>query len=466
MFIETMFRFIFKKKIWILGFFFFQYFTLLAQENVFLQLKLACADHQLHFPNLTTKIYISRFYQPIWFNNDLNLRLLKDAIQLLDSAPKYGLNTMDFHGAHISIEKFSFQSNIYSGNHPLQDVLLTDAILTFIAQLHYGKVNPKYPLNLIDQEKFMGLKIDSVLLSAITNPIFSSFIVNIQPKYKAYHDLQKYTANLITAIRENSEPINQENLKLLAINLERWRWLNNMAQPYAIINIPAFILSYFHQNTIDEFKVIVGKTATKTPVLTSKIRFFTTAPNWVVPKSIIKNEIIPKSLHNNTYFYKHQLSLYDKKGHFLSPNWFNLSKAKANLADYSVVQSRGFANALGQIKFNFDNSFSVYLHDTPNKELFNQTNRALSHGCIRVENPAKLVAIILEEDNKLAILPDVLAAMKRYQRKTVYLHQPINIAVVYFTVTVIDGILIPYKDVYLKDLTLTKALELPYIYTK
>ena len=462
--VEAMFNFIFLKKVWILGFLFLQFFGAFAQENVFLQLKLATDSHKLNFPKLTTKIYLGRFYQSIWFNNDLRSKVLKEATQLLDSAPQYGLNKIDFHCVELSTGHKSFQINSADAYKPSMDIWITDAMLTFIAQLHYGKANPIFPLKSLDQEQFSGLKIDSIFLSALTKSDFKSFIKEIEPKYKAYHDLQKYTSGLVSSYADDCNLIKDENFKLLAINLERWRWLNSMEMPYAIINIPAFTLTYYHQNTTDEFKVIVGKTTTKTPVLTSKIRFFTTAPNWVVPKSIIKKEIIPKALNNSKYFYLNHLSLYDKNGKVLTPNRSNLLKLRANLSDYSVVQSPGISNALGQIKFNFDNSFSVYLHDTPNRDLFNQTDRALSHGCIRVENPEKLVSLFLEDEQKLDILPEVLDAMKRYQRKIVYLHQPVNIAVVYFTAAVKDGVFIVYKDLYQKDLPLVKALEQPLTY--
>ena len=100
------------------------------------------------------------------------------------------------------------------------------------------------------------------------------------------------------------------------------------------------------------------------------------------------------------------------------------------------------------------------MHDTPNRSLFDQTERALSHGCIRVENPDKLVELFLKNDQTTEILPQVLEAMEKYKRKRVHLKKPIPIMIAYFTMEVKNGALQTYKDLYHKDKDLIKALKL------
>ena len=432
------------------------------QFNVEKQLKLAIEKHQLHFPLLTSKLYLNRFNQSIWFNHTLNDQLLKNATDLINTAPEYGLNPIDYHCDQLSTRSMNLtlQNNITDGLKPMLDILITDALLTFIAHLHYGKENEQYPISTIDQDQFKGLKVDSVLNEAINSLDFKANILNVQPQFSGYKELQQYTKIVAKPYNGDCNKITDDNFSLLALNLERWKWLDPVTDPYLIINIPSFNLTYYHRDVTENFKVIIGKSTTKTPVLASKIRFFTTAPNWTVPKSIIRKELIPKALRNSSYLANNHLAIYDKDGNYVSPTYSNLLAVKSDLSGYSIVQSPGAENALGQIKFNFDNSFSVYLHDTPNRSLFDKTERALSHGCIRVQNPERLVALFLENDKNTSVLPEVLSAMEKYDRKRVYLKYPFPIMVVYLTAEVKNGQLNTYKDLYNKDKALAKVLKL------
>ena len=153
-------------------------------------------------------------------------------------------------------------------------------------------------------------------------------------------------------------------------------------------------------------------------------------------------------------------NIYDKYGNYIPATRNNLLVVRANPSQYTIKQSPGPDNALGQIVFNFDNSYSVYLHDTPNRSFFDQSERALSHGCIRVENPDKLVEFFLKNDQSIEIFPEVLDAMEKYKRKRIYLKKPIPITVTYLTMEVKNGELQTYEDLYHKDKNLIKALKL------
>lgn len=458
-----MIRFITSKKFLISIIMILQISMLKGQYNVSIQLKNAINTQSLHFPVLTNKIYLSRSHQSIWFNHDLNHDLLKTAAAVFYAAPEYGLNVSDFHCEQLSEKNITnaIQNEFLDGFKPMLDVLITDAMLTYIAQIHYGKANKKFPLKSMDNLQFEGLKTDSILLLAVASLDFENIIKSVEPKFKGYQDLQKHTSLFAEKYNGNCNLINDEHFKNLALNLERWRWISDTSEPYLFINIPSYTLTYFNKNTMEDFKVIVGKPITKTPVLTSKLKFFTTSPNWVVPKSIIKKEIIPKAISNKAYFYNHHFLLLDVNGKNIYPSIDNLKKAADASSNYSVVQSPGNTNELGQIKFNFDNSFSVYLHDTPNRELFNESYRALSHGCIRVEHPEKLVELLMINEPKAKDLPEVLVALKQNKRKVVYLTNPISIIVTYLTAEIKNGNLISYKDLYNNDESLIQALQIP-----
>ncbi|TKB97644.1 L,D-transpeptidase scaffold domain-containing protein [Pedobacter cryophilus] len=432
------------------------------QFNVENQLNKAVKEHQLKFPILTQKIYRDRNYQSIWFNINGKTPLIWDAVNLLKAAPQYGLNPTNYHCNQLSINTINnaIQIPINDDVKPIIDVLITDAMLAFTAHLRYGTINPSTPLLAIDKETFKGFKVDSVLEVAIKNPNFKNTILSAQPNYLGYKTLQQQLENLVKNQTGDCVGITDHHIQLFFANMERWRWLSPVKQPYIIINIPAFNLTYYDGITEQNFKVIIGKSNTKTPVLSSKIRFFTTAPDWTVPRSILVKELLPSAIKNNSYMANNNFNIYDKYGNYIPATHNNLLKVRANPSEYTVKQSPGPDNALGQIVFNFDNSYAVYLHDTPNRSFFDKSERALSHGCIRVENPDKLVEFFLKNDQATEILPEVLNAMEKYKRKRVYLKKPIPITVTYLTMEVKNGELQTYKDLYQKDKNLIKALKL------
>lgn len=432
------------------------------QFNVENQLNKAVNEHQLKFPILTQKIYRDRNYQSIWFNINGKTPLLWDAVNLLKAAPQHGLISTNYHCKQLSINNINnaIQIPINDEVKPMLDVLLTDAMLLFTAHLRYGIINPAAPISSIDKETFKGLKVDSVLELAIKTPNFKKTILSAEPNYSGYKMLQQQLENLMKNQTIECVGIADHNIQLFFANIERWRWLSPVETPYIIINIPAFNLTYYDGNTDHNFKVIIGKPNTNTPVLSSKIRFFTTAPDWTVPRSIMVKELLPKAIKNNSYMANNNFNIYDKYGNYIPATHNNLLVVRANPSQYTIKQSPGPDNALGQIVFNFDNSYSVYLHDTPNRSFFDQSERALSHGCIRVENPDKLVEFFLKNDQSIEILPEVLDAMENYKRKRIYLKKPIPITVTYLTMEVKDGQLKTYEDLYHKDKNLIKALKL------
>lgn len=432
------------------------------QLNVEAQLRKAVAEQQLNFPVLTQKIYRDRAFQSLWFNSDLKHNVLWKAADLIPIITHYGLNQRDYHCEQLSAGNLNsiLESSLREADKPRIDILLTDAMLSLTAHLHYGKSNPSFSRSMIDSEQFKGLKVDSLLLAATRSQDFQTAILSVQPVYQGYRDLQEYMKLLVGQYIGDCYEISDETVKLIALNLERWRWLNTLTERYVLINIPAFGLKYINGDQAEEFKIIVGKPATPTPVLSSKIRFFTTAPDWTVPPNIAKNELIPKAIKNPSYLKDNNFRIYDKKGKTIEPTAENLVTVRSKISAYTIRQSPGCDNALGQIVFNFENPYSVYLHDTPDRSLFNRSNRALSHGCIRVEKSERLAELFLENDNSSKMISEVHSAMKQYKRKKIHLKKPIPISINYFTCEVKDGILHTYKDLYNKDKSLAKAMNL------
>ena len=158
------------------------------------------------------------------------------------------------------------------------------------------------------------------------------------------------------------------------------------------------------------------------------------------------------------YFENNNYSIYNKKGEYVTPSKANLKQIILNSAGYYARQSSGCDNALGQVVFRFANPFNVYLHDTPEQQLFNKKDRAFSHGCIRVEQALKLADLILTNDGSAGKIKAMHQAAIAYKKQSFNLKKALPIKITYLTCAVNEGVLVKYKDVYDLDKSLEMAL--------
>ena len=200
-----------------------------------------------------------------------------------------------------------------------------------------------------------------------------------------------------------------ERYKRIAINLDRYKQLPaKMPEKYIWVNLPAYYLWVIQNDTVVlESKVICGKPETRTPLLNSVITDMVTYPTWTVPNSIIVKQYLPKLKSNPAYLSKIGLKLVNNKGETVDANSVNWSKYTKGIP-YKVMQNSGDNNALGIFKFNFNNPYAVYLHDTNQRYLFKNSSRALSHGCVRVQQWEQLAFYIARNDSMNISLKDTL----------------------------------------------------------
>ncbi len=277
----------------------------------------------------------------------------------------------------------------------------------------------------------------------------------------------KISSSLIKVINTSDA----ERFKRIAITLDRYKQLPaKLPQQYIWVNIPAYYLWVIDNDTVAlESKVITGKPDTRTPVLTSEITDMITYPTWTVPTSIIAKQYLPKLKNNPGYLARLGLRLVNSKGEAIdaySVNWSKYSKG----IPYKVMQGSGDNNALGVFKFNFNNPYAVYLHDTNQRYLFKNGSRALSHGCVRVQEWEKLAFYIARNDSIKAKPTDTLRytadsiknwiAVKERHRMDVKNRIPIYIS--YFSCEGKDGKIKFYEDIYGED----KALREKYFSDK
>lgn len=190
----------------------------------------------------------------------------------------------------------------------------------------------------------------------------------------------------------------------LLINLERarWQYKSEKGSKYVIGNIAAFMLQAFNEevDSILEMRICCGSVRNKTPLLYSKIYYMELNPYWNVPQNIIRKEIIPSYRRDTTYFTRNRMKVYDKNGNRVNPHDIKWAKYTAGVP-FTVKQDNKEGNSLGRIIFRFPNPYAVYLHDTPSRWAFNRSNRAVSHGCVRLERALDFAFFLLEKPDEL-----------------------------------------------------------------
>jgi murein L,D-transpeptidase YcbB/YkuD len=392
--------------------------------------------------------YAGRGYAPLWIHDGRLTGRAKAVIARLKGAADEGLDAADYPVPEFGT--FTGAEALAEG-----DIKLTDSVLTFVRHMAVGRIAPTRVAAEIDYGNHtpepadilrkiaaasdVGAALDSFdpphegfralkrklaeLRNASANPTDEAKdrIADGQPikpgakdervpvlraklgvRSKKPDDIL-YDRNLYNAVRavqhrHNLKPTGVIDSKTIAAingpkplkpgqvvdrvlaNMERWRWLpRDLGATYVMVNVPDFTLKVVNDHRVVwRTKIVAGKPQTPTPLTSAAMDTVIVNPSWYVPQSIIQNELLPA--------YQTDPNIFDRMG---------LDVKKGPDGNINVVQPPGAANALGRIKFNFPNKFQVYLHDTPEKNLFKHDRRAFSHGCMRVEDPTVFGQVML-----------------------------------------------------------------------
>ena len=262
----------------------------------------------------------------------------------------------------------------------------------------------------------------------------------------------------------------ETRIRQMELNLERFRWLPNDFGPrYILVNIPDYRLhAYDDGKEALTMRVIVGdEYGSATPVFADSMTYLVFRPQWDMPRQILVDEVIPKVRENIYYLAQHGYEVIDTARNEVvaDPSAIDWSGLDSTNITFRVRQKAGVGNALGNVKFMFPNRFSIYLHDTPTRHLFQQRERTLSHGCVRVEDPVKLAGYVLAEqgdwtEQKIrdAMQP---ADSSDVEPLPVDLEQPVPVYLVYLTAFMQDGALHFRGDPYGKDARVMSRMGKP-----
>jgi murein L,D-transpeptidase YcbB/YkuD len=264
-----------------------------------------------------------------------------------------------------------------------------------------------------------------------------------------------------TLVAESLNKSPQQLIDIASVNMERLRWMPpiDWDQEMVLVNIANYQLDYMEKaDTAFTAKVIVGKEYSESPAFSAPMSYIVFSPYWNIPPSITKDEIIPAVRKNRNYLAEKNMEIVDSSGEPIDARRVDWKSDEKGEFPYRVRQKPGGDNSLGLVKFMFPNEYNIYIHDTPSRSLFQKETRALSHGCIRIENPDQFAKILLKDDE----WDDerIQEAMHQDDEEIVKLDRKIPVVLLYMTFWAgEDGKANFRSDVYDRDAALLKALR-------
>lgn len=248
----------------------------------------------------------------------------------------------------------------------------------------------------------------------------------------------------------------EARIRQIEANMERWRWLPRQLEPRHIrVNMAGYELQVIEgEQTVLHMRVIVGRDYRQTPVFTSAMTSLVLNPHWYVPRSIFRDDILPRLRRDPEYLGRLGMRLFSS----LNGNGSEVDAASVDWATvdgdsfpYILRQGPGPQNALGRIKFLLPNRYGIFLHDTPERALFSQPARAFSSGCIRLEDPIELARYVLADEERWS-RASLEAAIAQGRPLGLTLPKPIPVYLVYWTAWVDEaGVLQLRDDIYGRD---------------
>ncbi len=273
------------------------------------------------------------------------------------------------------------------------------------------------------------------LSSTDTTKIFNDSLLYAIKSYQRFNGMRPTGIISDTLIRSLNVPVDKR-IQQIIINLNRVQWMPALQDAnYITVNIPDFMLTAYENKTkVFNMPVAVGKEGTNTTIFTGNLNQIVFSPYWNIPSSIVQREILPKLKSDPNYLKSRNMEIVGKND--LLP---------------TIRQLPGKDNSLGNVKFLFPNRYDIYFHDTNAKDIFSKDKRAVSHGCIRLSDAAKMANYLLRNNN--AWTPEkVTAAMKSGKEQYVKLSPAMPVVITYYTTWVDENGQLNFRDdIYSND---------------
>ena len=391
--------------------------------------------------------YAARQYAPLWMGAAGLTPAAEAVIAEIRRADDWGL------------EASAFELPVLTGAEPARaqradaEIALGLAILKYARHARGSRADPASLSKFLDRKPPL-LAPQQVMEAAAKADAPDAYLRSLHPQHAQFEALRRMyravrTGRPSAAPKAPGAAAASEARKLL-VNMEAWRWMpESLGEFYIWVNIPEFTLRVVKDGKIlHAERVVVGKRDTPTPVLSQHLEQIIFHPSWGVPDSIKRQDVLPSLMRGSTRLFTFYHLRIQRGGRDVDPA--SVDWSTADIRNFHVYQPPGENNVLGHIKFRFPNKHDVYMHDTPQKSLFNADVRAFSHGCMRVRNPERLAELVLAEDqgwpsNRVAAAMGPGGA----QNNQVNIERTIPVHITYFTAAVdADGKLKLFADIY------------------
>ena len=374
-------------------------------------------DRGRHAWHEAQRFYKQNGYQLAWSDGVHPRGTLDRLIAAVRAADQDGLDPRDYPVDELDAAR---RGALDAGHAIDLDLRASYTYLRYAGDLSLGTIDPE-DLNPEWHAATRAVYLRNALHAGLDQNNIGQSLSGLAPHSSQYLGLKHQLA--LARQKQDAAAIEQ-----IAMNMERWRWLpDDLGSRYLLVNIPAFRLDAIENGkSVLDMKVVTGKKASPTPVLSDRMTTVVFSPYWNIPQDIVRREILPKVEKDPSYLDKNNMEA-DDKGNYR--------------------QRPGKGNSLGQVKFLFPNDYNVYLHDTPAQSLFERIERDFSHGCVRLDEPMKLAQYVLRDQREWTD-EKITAAMQAGVERAVPLKQPLPIYLVYFTAWEEDGVLKTVPDVY------------------
>jgi murein L,D-transpeptidase YcbB/YkuD len=245
----------------------------------------------------------------------------------------------------------------------------------------------------------------------------------------------------------------------LRVNLERARWVFRDLEPrFLLVNIARFrVLLRDGSEVRWSTRAVVGRPYRQTPVFRATMTHLELNPSWTVPPTIFREDLLPQIRRDPGVLERRRMQLFEWSGQEIDPWTVDWQRVSGNRPPYFIRQAPGPYNPLGRVKSMYPNPHQVYMHDTPERELFSRAERSFSSGCIRIQRPLELAQLLLE--GSAAELARMDAALRSGETVTIRLPRPIPVLTLYGTAVPEDGRIHFASDIYGRDGSVLAALD-------
>jgi murein L,D-transpeptidase YcbB/YkuD len=399
--------------------------------------------------------YGARGYRPLWvdgtgFNADA--RAIADAFA---TAGPWGLDPADF--VVPKLDAAADGAEVAPDAQAAAEAELSLAVLKYARFARGGRIpRPSEQLNSNLDRKPQLLDPAQVLDGLAAAPDKAAYLVGTHPQHAQFQRLKEKYAE--ATAKTGGKP-NAAAKKILA-NMEMWRWMwADLGDLHLFANVPSYMIDVVEGGkTIHSERIVVGETGKQSSIFTRRLRDITFRPMWRVPESIKVNELWPSLLRGGGLMRQHGLEVETKDGRRL--DWRTMDWRALDIRDYEVVQPPARNSAMGVVKFSFPSQHTIFMHDTPDKWMFNAKQRTLSHGCLRLRNPLRVAELVLAHDKGWDAAKVQELAKSGPLNNEVLIEKRIPMHIAYFTAWVDDdGKLKTYSDIYGHEKRVTQALD-------